>query len=74
LVSRIDLTDVYERTDLQCPCTRRFEPLGPVALDEADDADARAEALLGMRSLTQDDLNERRCALPDLGRASLPRT
>src|SRR6201982_904752 len=46
-------------------------PLGPVALDEPHDADAGAEALLGVRALAQDDLDQCRGLGADL--TGLPR-
>ena len=35
-----------------------IDPLGAVALDQAEDADAGAEALLGMRPRAQDDIDQ----------------
>ena len=42
-----------------------------VLVPEPDDAQAGAEALLRMRSLAQNDLDQRRCLRPDLVRPSL---
>src|SRR4051794_17414105 len=50
------------------PRAGRIDPLGPVALDQADDADGRAEALFGMRPRTQDQIDEPGSVGADLGR------
>src|SRR6202047_4471497 len=68
-----DLVDraVGSRADLQRSAASGLQPLGPVTLDEPHDADAGAEALLGVRALAQDDLDQRRGLGADL--AGLPR-
>src|SRR5438552_1896399 len=50
------------RADLQCSRAGCLQPLGAIALGEPNDADAGAEALLGMFALAQNDLDERGCA------------
>ena len=67
LVFRIELTELY----LQRPTAGGLHPFDPVALDEPHDADAGADALLGVRALAQDDLDQRRGLGADL--AGLPR-
>src|SRR6202521_2120969 len=59
LQDRVDRA-VGSRADLQRPPAGGLQPLGPVALDEPHDADAGAEALLRVRALAQDDLDQRR--------------
>src|SRR5271154_3776208 len=54
LQDRVDRA-VGSCADLQRPTAGGLHPLGPVALDEPHDADAGAEALLGVRALAQDD-------------------
>src|SRR6202790_2022229 len=71
LQDRVDRA-VGSRADLQRPAAGGLQPLGPVASDEPHDADAGAEALLGVRALAQDDLDQRRGLRADL--AGLPRT
>src|SRR5215471_15263431 len=58
---------VGTRTDLERTTASGFEPFAAIALGEPQDADTSAEALLGMRALLQDDLDERRGVLTDLG-------
>ena len=70
LQDRIDRA-VGSRADLQRPTAGGLHPLGPVALDEPHDADAGAEALLGVRALAQDDLDQCRGLGADL--TGLPR-
>src|SRR6202163_4682443 len=70
LQDRVDRA-VGSRADLQRPAAGGLQPLGPVALDEPHDADAGAKALLGVRALAQDDLDQRRGFGTDL--AGLPR-
>src|SRR3990170_6518343 len=57
---------VGTRPDAERPTTGRFQPITAVGRDEADNANRSAEALLGMRALTQDDLDQRRRVGPDL--------
>src|SRR5215813_15556593 len=52
---------IFER-----PAASGFEPFAAIAVGEPQDADAGAEALLGVRALLQDDLDERRGMVPDL--------
>src|SRR5580700_4651456 len=59
LQDRVDRA-VGSRADLQRPTAGGLHPFGPVALDEPHDADAGAEALLGVRAFAQDDLDQRR--------------
>ena len=47
------------RADLDGSATSGFQPLAAISLGEPQDADAGAEALLGMRPLLQDDLDQR---------------
>src|SRR5439155_21493047 len=56
--------------DLQCPSAGRLQPVTTIALDQPDDADGGAEALLGVSALAHDDLDERCGIAPDL--AGLP--
>src|SRR3954452_4072163 len=70
LQDRVDRA-VGSRADLQRPAAGGLQPLGPVALEEPHDADAGAEALLGVSALAQDDLDHRRGLGADL--AGLPR-
>src|ERR1700687_732878 len=70
LQDRVDRA-VGSRADLQRSAAGGLQPLCPVALDEPHDADAGAEALLGVRSLAQDDLDQRRGLGADL--TGLPR-
>ena len=58
---------VGARTDVECPAAGGFEPFGAVAPGEPDDADARPEALFGMRALALDDLDQRLDFRTDLG-------
>src|ERR1700674_4678738 len=64
-----DRTDrgVGARTDLERPGAGGLEPFAAVALGQPQDAHAGAEALLGMRSLAHDDLDQGRRVAPDLG-------
>ena len=55
--NRIDRA-VGARPDLDRPAAGGFEPFTPIALGEPYDADAGAEALLRMRALPQDDLDQ----------------
>ena len=50
---------VGARADLDRPATGRFQALRPVCLSEFDDADTCPEALLGMRFMTHDNVDER---------------
>src|SRR5277367_3485969 len=59
LQDRVDRA-VGSRADLQRPAAGSLQPLGPVVFDEPHDADAGAEALLGVGALAQDDLDQRR--------------
>ncbi len=59
------LQDRRDRTvragaERQRPRAGRIHPLGVVARHQPQDADARAEPLLGVRAGAQDDLNQRR--------------
>src|SRR5580693_8441450 len=56
--------------DLQRPAAGRLQPVEAMAPGQSDDADRGAEALLGVRALAHDDLNQRRGIAPDL--AGLP--
>src|ERR1700674_5814849 len=56
------------RADLQRPAASRLQPVAAIALDQPDDADRGAEALLGVRALAHDDLDQRRGIAPDLAR------
>src|SRR6516164_1700981 len=49
---------VGARTDLERPAAGGFQPLATMGLGQAQDADTGAEALLGMRALPQDGLDE----------------
>jgi len=53
-------------TDLERTTASGFEPFAAKALGEPQDADAGTEALLGVRALLQDDLDEGRGVLTDL--------
>ena len=57
---------VGARADLERAAAGGFQPLMPEAVGVPEDADRGAEALLGMRALAQDDLDQRRCLRPDL--------
>jgi hypothetical protein len=46
------------RADLECAAAGVFEPLAAVCFDEPQDANAGAEALLGVRALPQDNLEK----------------
>ena len=48
--------------------TGGLEPLGPVALGQAQDAETRAVALLGVRAVGEDRLHQRRRPRPDARR------
>src|SRR6202011_3842478 len=61
---------VGARPDLESAGASGFETLAATSLDEPQDADAGTEALLGVRALPQDDLDQRRGVAPDL--AGLP--
>ena len=50
---------VGARTDIERAGAGSFEPFTPIALGEPDDADAGTEALLGVRTLAQDDFDQR---------------
>src|SRR5436190_3096000 len=52
--------------DLKRPAAGRLQPLPAKTLGQADDADRGAEALLGVRALADDDLDQRRGIAPDL--------
>jgi hypothetical protein len=47
---------VGQRPDLDGPCRRGFEAMGAERALQADDAEAGAEALFGMRRALQDQL------------------
>jgi hypothetical protein len=63
-----DRTDrgVGAGADLERAGAGGLKPLGPIALGQPKDADAGAEALLGMGLLGEDELDERRRVAPDL--------
>src|SRR5947209_16725720 len=69
LQDRVDRA-VGARTNLERPAASSFEPLMAIGFGEPQDADAGAEALLGMRALPQDDLDQRGGVAAD--RARLP--
>ena len=52
--------------DLKRRAAGGLQPLPAVTLGQADDADRGAEALLGVRALAHDDLDQRRGIAPDL--------
>src|SRR6187401_1948514 len=68
LQDRVDAS-VGAGADLKRTRAGGLEPPGPVRRREPQDADAGPEALLGMRALCEDDLDQRRGAAPDLSRA-----
>src|SRR5580704_9305253 len=59
LQDRVDRA-VGARTDLERPATGGFQPFAAIRLGEPQDADAGAEALLGVSTLAQDDLDQGR--------------
>src|SRR3984893_1942859 len=61
---------VGARPDLESTGASGFETLAATGLDEPQDADAGAEALLWVRALPQDGLDQRRGVAPNL--AGLP--
>ena len=65
LQDRVDRA-IGARPDLERAAASGFEPFAAIALGEPQDADAGAEALLGMGALPQDDLDERRGVAADL--------
>src|SRR6185312_5112322 len=65
LQDRVDRA-IRAGTDLERTTASGFEPFAAIAFGEPQDADAGAEALLGMRAFLQDDLDERRGVAPDL--------
>src|SRR5580704_1962615 len=69
LEDRVDRA-VGARPDLERAGASGFEALAATGLGEPQDAYARAEALLGVRALPQDDLDQRRGVAPNL--AGLP--
>src|SRR6266436_795569 len=69
LQDRIDGSE-GARADLQRPAAGRLQPVAAIALDQPDDPDRGAKALLGVRALAHDDLDQRRGVAPDL--AGLP--
>src|SRR5215467_10814427 len=69
LEDRVDGT-VGARPDLERPAAGGLEPLAAIGLGQPQDADAGAEALLGVRAFAQDDLDQRRGVAAD--RAGLP--
>src|SRR4030081_1761611 len=58
-------------SNLECAAAGGFQSLMPEAVGVPEDADRGAEALLRMRLLAQDDLDQRRCLRPDLIRSAL---
>jgi hypothetical protein len=69
LEDRVDRA-VGARTDLERPAAGGLEPFAAIGLGQPQDADAGAEALFGLRTLAQDDLDQRRGVAAD--RAGLP--
>ena len=68
--SRIDRTEVRVRALIRKrPVAGGLEPLRTVASPQPQDAEAGAEALLGVRPVAQDDVDEDRGGRPDAGRA-----
>src|ERR1700727_1850194 len=67
LEDRLDVT-VRASADAERTATRSLEPLVSVALAESQDAEARAEALLGMRPVREDCVAELACSVTDLAR------
>src|ERR1700756_231383 len=65
LQDRVDRA-IGARTDLERTTAGGFEPLAAISFGEPQDADAGAEALLGVGALPQDDLDEGRGVAPDL--------
>src|SRR5581483_7517851 len=63
---RFDRT-VSARADIDRPHGGGIEPLLPVGSGEPDDAEAGAEALLGMRALIEDQVAQRGGGRPDRG-------
>ncbi len=51
--------------DIERPRRGRFHPVRSEGFDQPDDAEAGAEALLGMRSFFQDQIAQRRRRRPD---------
>src|SRR4029450_10102679 len=64
LQDRVDRA-VGARADLERSAAGGLEPLGAIVLCEPQDADAGAEALLGVRALAQNDLDQRRGVAAD---------
>ena len=62
---------VGARADVEGATAGGFEPLMAEVGRVPQDTDRGAEALLRMRSLAQNDLDQRRCLRPDLFRPSL---
>ena len=62
---------VGARANLERAAAGGFQSLMPEAVGVPEDADRGAEALLRMRLLSQDDLDQRRCLRPDLVRSTL---
>src|SRR3974377_1279647 len=62
---------VGARADLKRAGAGGLEPLSPVALGQPQDADAGAEALLGVGLSGEGELDERRRVTPDLSTPSL---
>jgi len=61
---------VGARAERQRPGTGRVDPLYAVVLHQAQNADAGAEPLLGMRPRAQDQVRQRRRVVADGGRCS----
>ena len=57
------------RIDRQRPVAGGLEPFRAVTARQPQDAEAGAEALLGVRSVAQDDIDEDRGGRPDAGGA-----
>jgi len=62
---------VGARPDLERAIAGDLHPLMSITLGQADDANRRSKALLGMRSFSQDDLDQGRRARSNLARAPL---
>src|SRR5215471_2946360 len=54
------------RADLQGPAAGGLQPIAAIALGQAEDADGGAKALLGVRALAHDDLDQRSGVASDL--------
>src|SRR5215470_8432458 len=64
LFLRIELTEVKERAPISS--AGGLQPIRAIALGQAEDADGGAKALLGVRALAHDDLDQRSGVASDL--------